>query len=216
MRLLAKSKLVTAPTEDALNLATVKEFLRLDGTADDAALTAIIKGSTKRVESYIDQKLITQTWDIFFDGFPASYGDGHEPWWDGMRQGAISELSKSVPFMEMPFGPLASASVKYINEAGTEMTYDSAGYVIDTRDRHGAIVLKSGYLWPTDILTPVNGVVVRGVFGYGGQTDVPDDIKQALMNLVAFLYEHRDDNQDLPAMPASAQLLLEPYREIKI
>ena len=214
MNLLAKPVLVTAPTEDALNLTTVKEFLRLDGTADDNALTAIVKGCTKRVENFIDQKLITQTWDIFFDGFPISYR--RDDWWDGMRQGAMNELSGSLPGFKMPFGPINSATIKYYNENLDETTFAAAGYVVDTRAREGIITLKSGYLWPTDILSPTNGVVVRGVFGYGAQANVPDDIKQALMAFVAFCYEHRDDNQDLPAMPATTQLLLEPYRRIKV
>ena len=213
MKQIAASVLVTGPTEDAVNIDTVKEFLRIDGDADDAALLVMIRGCVRRVEELLDRKLVSQTWDIFYDSFP--FCETKDQWWDGVREGAIGDLFTSSEFIELPFGPLASlTSVKYTDEYGTELTFDPANYVADTRSPMGRVALKPSLSWPTTVLTPVNGVVIRGVFGWPTAAQVPDDIKQGLLSFIAKSYEHRGD--EIPIMPSAALLMFEPYRKVKV
>lgn len=212
MHLIPKPVLVSGPTEDAVSLATVKEFLRIDGTADDTALGVIISGCTKRVEQFIDRKLVTQTWDVFYDDFPYTEAD---VWWDGVREGSQSELRKPAKYMELPFGPLQSVTYFYsYGEDDVAVDFSTANWQADLKGPAPRIVLKMGGAWPTTILRPVNGVQIRGVFGFGAAAAVPDDIKQGLLSFIAKTYEHRGD--ELPIIPVAAQMLLEPYRRVKV
>lgn len=56
-----------------------------------------------------------------------------------------------------------------------------------------------------------DGLVIRYISGYGNNaTDAPQAIRQAILMLVAHLYEHRGD--DAIEMPPTVKALLRPYR----
>lgn len=213
-----KPVLVTEPANAILQVADVKNFLRVDGTDDDNLIEVLISAVTSRLESFLDRKLITQTWDIFFDDFPCT---GSDKWWDGVREGSISMLRGQESHIDLPFGPLQSVTyLKTYDEDNTDYTYDSVNYTVDTANHFGRVSLKIGAVWPTTILRPTNGALVRGVFGYGADdTSIPDAILQAAKLTIAKLYENRGDDKEGEAqftMPATAQFLLEPYRLIKV
>lgn len=63
---------------------------------------------------------------------------------------------------------------------------------------------------PLNAVTP-GGVVIRYKAGYGdAPTDMPQAIRQAIMMLVAHLYEHRGDEAE--EIPAMIKILLQPFR----
>src|SRR4051812_13461526 len=85
----------TALTIDPiLSYSDIQTFLRIDGTVDQPLVESLIKGVTKRIESFIDRKIVTQTWSIYFDWFP--FKEKADSWWDGERQGSIKELYADV------------------------------------------------------------------------------------------------------------------------
>lgn len=205
----SKPVLYAAPASLVLSVADAKTFLRVDGSTEDNLIQAQIKGATQRLEALTDRKFFTQTWDIFYDTFPFSYSD---EWWDGVREGTLSQFKNYVNHLDLPFGPLQSVTGVYTyDDGGTETTFSSTNYVIDNVGPYGKVVLKSGSVWPTDQLRTVNGVKVRAVFGWA---TVPDDIIEALKQLVAVMYEHRGD--ELPKIPATVSMLVEPYRRFKV
>ncbi len=137
-------------------------------------------------------------------------------WWDGTREGAVTELYGHGGHLDLPFGPLSSVTGVYTYEDdGTENTFDSSNYVIDANAPSGRVSLKLGAVWPATILRATNGVKVRGVFGYGAASSaVPNDIQMAIMTLAARMYEHRGD--ELPELPKQVRTLLAPYEQIRI
>lgn len=63
---------------------------------------------------------------------------------------------------------------------------------------------------PLNAVNP-DGLVIRYISGYGNNaTDAPQAIRQAILMLVAHLYEHRGD--DAIEMPPTVKALLRPYR----
>lgn len=59
------------------------------------------------------------------------------------------------------------------------------------------------------------GVVIRYRAGYGDATsDVPQAIRQAILMLVAHLYEHRGD--EAVELPPMVKTLLQPYRVMQL
>lgn len=209
--------LVTAPAQRVISLASLKNFLRIDTTDDEAMLQIQLKTAEKRLESELGIKFVTQTWDVFFDSFPFSRRS--EKWWDGTREGAITELyNYGEGQIELPFGPAQSVTgVYYYEEDNTENTVAASNYTLDTASTRARIGLKTGQTWPSTILKPNNGVKVRAVFGYGAgyiespatESTISADIQEAVKHFAAYLYEHRGD--ELPKIPPTVLTLLEPY-----
>lgn len=204
--------LVLAPSEKPVTLSQVKSFLRIDNADDDSLIDLLIDSCTERVEAFIDQKIITQKWLISFDKFPMS---SNKAWWDGTKDGAISEVLAPSKFIDLPFGPCSAIeSFKTIDNDGNEHLFTSDQYVLDTTGPWGRIGLKIGGVWPATVLAPVNGIRIQGVFGMGLQAAIPAGIKQAIINFTAKCFEQRGD--EMPQMPPEVALLLEPYRRFKV
>jgi uncharacterized phiE125 gp8 family phage protein len=173
----------------------------------------IIKSATEKVEKIIAKKLINQTWEIYFDHFPLTKNND---WWEGSRDGAISELYGDCPHLNLPFGPISSVtSVNTYDDDNTAYLFASTSYYADTISSVGRISLKSGSVWPSTVLRPANGIKIEAVFGYGADaTVIPNDICLAITTLAARMYEHRGD--ELPEIPKQVMTLLAPYEEIRI
>lgn len=201
-----------------LSYSDIQNHLKLDGSADQTLVESLIEAATKRVEAFIGRKLVTQHWSIYFDKWPGKYNS--EIWWDGERDGAVSELYSASREIELPFGPCQSISfVRAYDQTDGTTTLDASLYTVDTIGPFGRIALKIGGTWPAVTLRPANGVHVRGVFGFGSASQVPTDIKHAVKMLTAKMYEHRGDNSEGEffgfsgfTIPNTAQSLLEPYR----
>lgn len=197
-----------------LSYADIQDHLKLDGSADQTVVESLIDAATLRLEQFIDRKLITQHWSIYFDCFPRDYKK--DDWWDGARDGHVSSISSADGVIELPFGPCQSvAFINAYDQTDGTTVVNSSAYQVDTISSLARIALRLGSIWPSLTLRPMNGVHVRGVFGIGSASIIPQDIKQALKITVASFYEKRGDNSD-PGIPTGAQNLLEPYRRWKL
>lgn len=162
--------LSVAPAEEPVSLASARLHLRIDDTADDDLITALIVAARQRFESVTWRSLITQTLVLRLDEWPADN------------------------CIELPRPPLVSVtSVQYTDEAGDTTTFASSNYLVSTAGEPGAIVLKAAAAWPSATLQAVDGVTVTYVAGYGDAANVPQIIKQALLMLVAHWYENREE-----------------------
>lgn len=136
-------QLITPPTREPLSLAETKAHLRIDGTDEDNLIRALIPSARRYCEGFLNRALLTQTWDLWLDAFP---GKDH---------------------IDIPLPPLQSVThIKYYDTDGTEATMDSADYIVDAVSEPGRIVLAYGESWPSTILRPAKGVVMRFVAGY--------------------------------------------------
>ena len=187
-------KLITAPATEPVTSSEAKSHLRVDTTADDTLIGTLITAARQHVENHLRRALITQTWELVMDAFPA--GD----------------------VIRLPRPPLVSVtSIKYTDVAGSESTFSSAAYVVDTDSTKGRVVLKSGESWPSDTLAAANGVRVRYVAGYGSAAAVPNPIRQAILLLIGTLYENRESvlvaqGVTVAQLPFGVEALLMPYR----
>lgn len=211
---MATLKLVANPTEFPATTAEAKTYLRVDGSYEDARILTMIKAATKRLEHYCDQKFISQDWIQYMDRWPCNVKD---EWWDGVRQGSIAELYSQGSVIELLTGPLISVTeFNTYSDNGIAQLFASTNYSVDTASPQGRIGLNKGNLWPTTILRSVNGIEIKFKAGISADADnLPEDIKQAVLIYVASLFEHRGDEVDLK-IPATALLLLEPYRRHKV
>lgn len=160
--------LITAPSLEPMTLADAKLHLRVDGTDEDNLITALIVAARRRAEHLLTRALITQTWELTLDEFPA----------------ADIQLPKP--------GVLSIVSVKYLDSAGIEQTVDLADYALDAATTPGWVLLASGATWPTTY-DGANAVRVRFTCGYGpAASDVPADVVAWCKLQVGALYRNRE------------------------
>ena len=67
-------KVTIQPTEEPLTLTEAKAHLKVEVTADDTLITALIQAAREEAEQYLNLKLITQTVTEKLDCFP-TYDD---------------------------------------------------------------------------------------------------------------------------------------------
>lgn len=189
------STIVSAPGDTAISVAEAKSHSNITFSDDDTLIGVYINAATAKVEQELQRKLITQTWKMFLDSWP--------------------------PYIDVLFGDLQSVThIKYTDIDDTQTTYSSDNYYTDTDSVPGRIVLKESKVWPSDHLRAMNPIEIQFVTGYGdASSDVPDDIRLALMQTVAHMYENRETHlvsemQNLAVMevPDTAKQLLQHHR----
>lgn len=163
-------KRVAGPSVEPVTLAEAKSSARIDGTAEDDAITAMIKEAREDLEAATARAFISQTWRLMLDRFPSC-----------------------PPEIELKVCPvLAVTGITYIDPAGDSQTLDATKYVVDAQSEPGRIRLKSGQSWPA-VDPRINAVTVTFTAGYGtSASDVPENVKRAIKLLVGDRYRHRD------------------------
>lgn len=184
-------KLITAPTVEPIDAATLKLWCRIDGTDEDALLTSLfIPAARQACENATGRALITQTWEAVLDGWPAA--------------SAIELLRAPV---------LAITSIKYIDTAGVEQTLDSADYALDKDSEPGWLLPAYDTDWP-EARDTANAIRVRYTAGYGAAaTAVPEPLRMWIALHAAAAYMAREAVSDKPlSLNPALDGLLDPYR----
>lgn len=173
-------KLITAPAAEPISLTDVEGQCRLDAgviTANGEATTVgiFITAVRQKAELYLRRPLITQTWEMVLDEFPA--------------------------VIVVPLPPLQSVtSITYTDGNGDTQTLDPTTYKVDNDSEPARIVPTYGNQWPAT-RDEINSVRVRFVCGYGDSTGtVPVCVRQWMLLNVADLYENRELTQVGPRM----------------
>lgn len=172
------------PAEEPVSLAEVRAHLKLDTADDDALLPRLIAAARVRAEWHSGRAFITQGWTLHLDRVPCDC------------------------MIAIPLPPLiAVTALTVFARDGGATVLDPAFYRVD----RAASRLVLGRDAPAN---PSDAVAVAFSAGYGAATDVPAPIRQAILALVAELYEHRGETAD--ELPRAALALLAPYRVLKI
>jgi uncharacterized phiE125 gp8 family phage protein len=178
-----KSEIVTPATVELITPSELSEHTRIDINTEDAYFETRITAARQAAEARTQSVFITQTWDDSFDWF-----------FDGML------LTKQ---------PVQSiTSVTYTNTDGTPTVVADTVYELATVMGLGGVRLKYQQVWPTDVQSHPDSVVVRYVAGYGLAVDVPQEIKSAIEIYVSHFNEAREG--EVP-MPQAFNAMLGPY-----
>ncbi|MFA5313218.1 MAG: head-tail connector protein [Methanomassiliicoccales archaeon] len=206
-------KLKTAPAVEPVTKDDAKAYMRVESavTAEDTLITALCVSARRQAEEYLGRALITQTWEMFLDGIGCSLSPELI---DAIEEATNSEfIPAAYRAIVVPRPPLQSiTSIKYYDVDDVEATWASSNYRLDTYSEPGRILLTAAGAWPEN-LRAQQSILVTFVAGYGAAaTDVPDDIKTAIKQMVAHWYENRESQE----MPPEAKITLAPYRVIQI
>lgn len=178
---------ITDATVEPLTLAQAKLHLRVDGSDEDALITALITATRTACEHRCLRSLLQTTWELTQDAF-------------------TSALQLQYPRI------MAVESVKYLDAAGVLQTLAPSEYLLDADSEPGYVVPAYGKAWP-DTYDQVNAVKVRYTAGYGTTADkVPAPLKQWLLLHIGHYYKHREAAAGALEPLPYADGLLDPYR----
>lgn len=209
---------VTAPVVEPVTLAEAKLHSRVDTTADDDYITALIVAARRSIEDMTNLALVEQTWDWVLDAFPRGEAlpapQGTWEFYSAYTEGMFY----------LPKNPLISVtSIKYIDTSSVEQTWGAGNYTVDTASRVARIYPVYNGEYPTDVRDYPKAVTVRFVTGYQHSgaspedfTDkVPQQLKQAILLLTGHFYKHREMTEPVVALsevPWTVRALVAPFK----
>lgn len=182
-------RLITAPADEPVTLADARLHLRVDDTDEDALIASLISAARARVEWYTGRALITQSWVLWCDRWPVS------------------------GIIEIPLAPLIR--VQSLTLYGTDdspLLMNGVQYRVDTVSAPGRVQMKGGFTPPV-ALRSLNAVALEFDAGYGDAAAVPAAFRQAILCIIADLYQHRGDEDEIIGLRARS--LLAPYRVLR-
>jgi uncharacterized phiE125 gp8 family phage protein len=162
-------QLVSGPTQEPVPLAFAKSVCKVDTADRDAEIAGYILTARQDVELITGRALLTQTWRMTLDAFPAGS-------------------------FELPLAPVASVtSITYTDSAGAEQTVPGPNYVLDGTTTPARVVLAPGASWPAAAARP-GAVKVLFVAGYD-QASVPEPLRMAVALLTRFYLDANADDE---------------------
>lgn len=184
------------PAAEPVTLTEAKAHLRVSHSDDDDRIEVMIAAARQMAEVFMNRAIVTQTIAAVYDKFRSE--------------------------MKLPFGGCTSIEdVVYLDEDGGEQTASSSLYGLDAVRSPAVVYLKNGQAWPSTLVQR-NAVTITYLAGAtpasGSPTEnnVPARIKQAILMMVADMYENVEAQvagYSIEANPTVHNLLY-PLREL--
>ena len=161
-------RLATAPAETPVSLAEAKMHLRVDGSDEDAFITALIGAAVAHFDGLgvLGRCMVTQTWAQWF---------AFSPRWVRLRMTPFQSLS----------------SVEYYDQDNVLQTATLADFEVRLDGDFVLVGPVDNAAWPTTY-NRIDAVKLTYVVGYGDAADVPQSIKQAILLTVGHWYQNRE------------------------
>lgn len=189
-------KETSAPQNEPITVAEVKDHLRISNNVEDDLLRGLITSERKLLEQNYSVKLINQTWELKLDSWP----------W-------------GADCIEIPFYPLGSVtSIAYLDANGNSQTWSSSEYDVDVDSVPPRIAVLPDYVYPSLETGRIKPITITLVAGYGDDGSyVPDPILIALKMMVGHRYENREAtgsvDSETKITPLGVDHLMAPYRQ---
>lgn len=185
--------LVSGPAIEPVTVVDLREHLsQTDFGLPDGEAARLIQEAREMIEEASGLALITQDWKLVLDGWPSE----QTAWWDGVREGAISELEGHPASVDLPRWPLQSVqSVTVFDQSGTgtDVTINST-FIVDTSRQPGRIALQDGAVWPVETRR-IKGVEITYRAGYGSSmASVPARVRGDVLRVASYLFTHKGDD----------------------
>ncbi|MEP0519663.1 MAG: head-tail connector protein [Hyphomicrobiales bacterium] len=182
--------LMAPPALEPVSLVQMKQHLRVEHASEDTLISAYITSARLHVEALLAKLLISQNWHLNFDRLPTG------------------------KIVYLPLAPLLSLnSVSFYTEQSGPNPIPPVDYAIDLNSVRPRFSL---HLERQNLRT-FGAYELDVTVGYGpAAEDVPGDIRQALILLVAHWYENREAATPLARehIPHGVRAILEPHRQV--
>lgn len=182
-------RLVTAPTRPLVDLALVKQHLRVeaDNHDEDALIDTLIRAATSMLEGRVQRRFVTQVLEWVTDEWPEEF--------------------------HLPVAPVAAGGVawiKYRDVDGTLQTLATTDYVVSPCGPTVEIRPAQGTVFPVIDPDAAEAVVVRFTAGTA-PVDAGENVHAAALLLIAHLYANRESvviGQTVAQLPDGVDALI--------
>lgn len=190
------SYLLSGPTVEPITLDESKVFLRVSDTAEDGFISTLITAARLHIEGTTGRALISQSWRTVHDCWPQN------------RQ------------IILPVAPLMSIiQIVVYDNGGDPTTLPLAQFQPETNANPARIFVPNSIVGLPE-MREHNGIEIDYVAGFGASgADVPADLRQALLSLVGYWFEHRDAvviAGSGAVVPPGFDGLVQAYRGVKL
>lgn len=188
--------LLSGPAAEPVSLDDAKAYLKLDTDDEDALVTTLVTAARLHVEGTTGRALLNQSWRLVLDDWP------------------------SVGLLRLPVAPLQSlTAITAYDINGDPVTLSTDGVLWDAQAAPTLLYLPAGF-GDAVILRALQAIEIDYVAGYGTDpADVPATLRQALLLLVAYWFEHRDAvvlAGSGSVIPSGFDQLVGAYRSIRL
>ena len=185
------SILTTPPATEPVTLAEAKAYLRVAHADEDALISTLIVAARRHAEARTGLVFISQGWSQFRDGWPDL---------------GVIELA--------PAPVIAVSSLKVYDGAGVAVTIDPASYYVDRLSRPARVMLLGSAAWPEPGRIG-NGIELVLTAGFGAAADVPGELREAMLQMVAHWFGNRGDDGS-GGIPLDVGHLLNMFRGVRL
>lgn len=187
------SFLLAGPAQEPVSLEQAKAHLRVDDDAEDGLIESLVTAARIQIEGVTGRALLEQSWRLVRDDWPAN--------------GIVT----------LPIGPVSAIDeIRTYDSDGEPHVIDLDGVLLDGRASPPRVVLPGN----RPSIRPRLGVEIDYTAGYGNAPeDVPADLVQALLTLVAYWYENRDAVLVVGAagvIPSGFDRLVASYKRVRL
>lgn len=200
--------ITSAPSEEPITLAEVKEYLKLENStlADNFLENIAIPAARQMFEEYTNYITIETTFETFDDFFFAQY---------------VLQRTKFRPQIISPANGLVA--FEYLLD-GIFTPVDPTLFYVTREERYSLVAFNDFESIPENKDDRRQSVRIEFVAGLGAtEAEIPAEIKLGLLQLVTYFNENRGDcgscsSNDkggvISHMPTSVTLFLQKYRDI--
>ena len=191
---MARSVSITKNESQIVSTSEAKTHLRVSTSADDDYIQNLIFAATEQIEKYINCVILE-----------AACVQWCDTWTDTL---------------ELYYSPLINSRsltvthIKYYDDNDTLQTWDAANYVVDNVHTPARIGIKANLDYPT-VSERIAPIIITYTSGYSSVSQVPADIKQAILIMVGQWYENRQVavvGRSVGTIPMTAEYLIEKYK----
>ena len=152
------------PLAEPVTLAELKAHLRIDVGDEDELLEGLIRVARAHLEAVTGVALMSQGFRLFLDDWPRS---------------EVIQLMRT---------PVQTIDAILVYDAdGVAQDQDLTGMLLDATAKPARLVVRER----SRPGPPINGIEIEFTAGFGAGTDVPPELKRAILIHVAHLYEFR-------------------------
>ena len=163
------SYLLAGPSVEPVTLAQAKVFVRVDDTVEDGFISTLVTAARLHIEGTTGRAMISQSWRVVCDDWPPDRA------------------------IILPVAPLISiTAINVYENDGTPTSLSLAQFQPETKTAPARIFVPAS-ISGVPAMREHNGIEIDYVAGFGpAGDDVPGDLRQALLSLVGYWFEHRD------------------------
>ncbi len=155
--------LITPPTAEPVDLAEVKQHIRVDIPDDDLLIASLLGAARDYAENLTGKQLVAARWRQVLDAFPGG-AVPHAPYSQTFSFPGNAILLRRHPIIQV-------VSIQYLDMQGVVQTVDPTTYVIDTSTEPARITPVFGQIWPIP-MPQIGSVWVNFDVGYAAPIGV--------------------------------------------